>query len=49
MLGSYNLIQCAIDSEHFVSSTCATYGDQSDELLMELSMQNPQNAYGASN
>ena len=51
VLGSLNLIQCAVDSgcEHFVfSSTCATYGDLDDELLTEVSLQDPQNAYGAS-
>ena len=51
VLGSLNLIQCAVDSgcEHFVfSSTCATYGDLGDELLTEVSLQDPQNAYGAS-
>lgn len=51
VLGSLNLIQCAVDNgcEHFVfSSTCATYGDLDDELLTEVSLQDPQNAYGAS-
>ena len=51
VLGSLNLIQCAVDHEclNFVfSSTCATYGERDEILLDENCDQCPTNAYGAS-
>lgn len=51
VLGSLNLIQSAIEHNclKFVfSSTCATYGEQDNIVLTEISEQKPLNAYGAS-
>ena len=51
LVGSLNLIQKAVDHgcmNFIFSSTCATYGDQSDTILDENCTQQPLNAYGAS-
>lgn len=51
VIGSLNLIQSSIKHncmKFIFSSTCATYGDQDNLVLDELSPQNPINAYGAS-
>ena len=51
VVGSLNLFQACIahgcDNVIF-SSTCATYGDQDNVVLTEVSEQRPINAYGAS-
>ena len=51
VVGSLNLFQACIahgcDNVIF-SSTCATYGDQDNVVLTEVSEQHPINAYGAS-
>ena len=51
IVGSLNLFQACIShgcKNVIFSSTCATYGDQDNQVLTEESQQNPVNAYGAS-
>lgn len=51
VMGALNLVEAAVAAgclDFVFSSTCATYGDQDNVVLDELSMQHPINAYGAS-
>lgn len=51
VVGSLNLFQACLThscDKVIFSSTCATYGDQDNVVLTEISDQRPSNAYGAS-